>query len=178
MSRIVDRIPNKKMKVLEVGVGGGRIAIELAKKNSLNEVIGVDVSKAKVAKTRNKINRKGLKNIHIYAMDGTRLDFDEGEFDVVYVSHMLHEVPFEEMIKVIQNIKNALKKGGLFLIHDYANNDTARKESLFLKLTRLYEPEHIKEFIYYDWLLILDNAGFQPSALDKYKDSVLVSALR
>ncbi|MBN8200041.1 class I SAM-dependent methyltransferase [Bacillus sp. NTK034] len=178
MNRIVDRIPNKKIKVLEVGVGGGRIAIELAKKNSLNEIIGVDISRDKVAKTQNKINRMGFKNVNVYAMDGTKLTFDEGEFDVVYVSYMLHEVPFDLMIAVIQNIRKVLKKDGLFLIHDYANNNKSRKESMFLKLTRLYEPAHIKEFIYYDWQTILNNAGFQISAIDKYKDSALVSAFR
>jgi ubiquinone/menaquinone biosynthesis C-methylase UbiE len=100
-------------KYLDVGCGNGAAPIHLAKRYHL-DVTGVDVDPAQIQAAEKRC--AGIDNARFYALDGTRLPFSDGEFDIVATNKVMHHVPewqsaFAEMLRV-------LSPGGYLLYSD------------------------------------------------------------
>ncbi len=102
---------DKNFKILDIGCGTGRHAIELTKRGY--SVVGVDLSESMIKKAQEKATAEGLE-IEFRQADARNLPF-EGEFDLVI---MLCEGGFplmetDEMnFQILQNAAKALKPEG------------------------------------------------------------------
>jgi 2-polyprenyl-3-methyl-5-hydroxy-6-metoxy-1,4-benzoquinol methylase len=102
---------NKTFKILDIGCGTGRHAIELTKRGY--SVVGVDLSDSMIEKAREKANAEDLA-IEFVQADARNLPF-EGEFDLAI---MLCEGGFplmetDEMnFQILENAVKALKSNG------------------------------------------------------------------
>lgn len=105
---------DKTLKILDVGCGTGRHAIELTKRGY--SVTGIDLSEAQLAKAREKAESQGF-SIDFQQHDARDLPFTN-EFDVAL---MLCEGGFplmetDEMnFNILQNVTKALKNKGIFI---------------------------------------------------------------
>lgn len=105
---------NKSTKILDIGCGTGRHAIELAQRGY--KVTGIDLSKSLLERAKQKAKAKNLQ-IDFQCHDARNLPF-QNEFDLVI---MLCEGAFplmetDEMnFQILQNAKKALKKNGKFI---------------------------------------------------------------
>ena len=105
---------NKSIKILDIGCGTGRHAIELASRGY--QVTGIDLSAAQINKARSNAERSGVKVCFIEA-DARSLEFNQ-EFDLVI---MICEGGFalmetDEMnYAILQGARNALKQDGVFI---------------------------------------------------------------
>lgn len=105
---------DKKKRVLDIGCGTGRHAIELALRGY--EVVGVDLSESQLKRAREKAAAAGLK-IHFQRLDARDLPFS-AEFDLAI---MLCEGAFplmetDEMnYAILQGAARALRPGGKFI---------------------------------------------------------------
>jgi SAM-dependent methyltransferase len=103
---------NKRLRILDIGCGTGRHAIELTKRGYTN-VVGVDLSKSQIARAKEKGVAERLK-IDFRVADARNLPFDP-EFDLVI---MLCEGGFplmetDEMnFEILQNARDSLAAGG------------------------------------------------------------------
>lgn len=123
---------DKKCRILDIGCGTGRHAIELTKRGY--SVTGVDLSESMLTKAREKAETTGL-NIDFQLADARNLPFEQ-EFDLAI---MLCEGAFplmetDEMnFEILKNAAKALKKDGKFI---------------FTTLNGLYPLYHsVKDFI-------------------------------
>lgn len=123
---------DKKCRILDIGCGTGRHAIELTKRGY--SVTGVDLSESMLTKAREKAETAGL-NIDFQLADARNLPFEQ-EFDMAI---MLCEGAFplmetDEMnFEILKNAAKALKKDGKFI---------------FTTLNGLYPLYHsVKDFI-------------------------------
>lgn len=123
---------DKKCRILDIGCGTGRHAIELTKRGY--NVTGVDLSGSMLKKAREKAETAGL-NIDFQLADARNLPFEQ-EFDLAI---MLCEGAFplmetDEMnFDILKNAAKALKKDGKFI---------------FTTLNGLYPLYHsVKDFI-------------------------------
>lgn len=105
---------NKSAKIIDIGCGTGRHAIELTKRGY--HVIGVDLSESQLARARQKTKEAGLK-IDFQKADARALPFD-GEFDLAI---MLCEGGFSLMetdemnFEILKNAARALRSRGKFI---------------------------------------------------------------
>lgn len=109
---ILERSNKPNMKILDLGCGPGLYAELLAKKG--HSVIGVDISENSIqyAIQQAKENRLDIEYININYLD---LDF-ENQFDLVILIYLDFCVLLpDERDKVLENIYEALKRGGLFV---------------------------------------------------------------
>ncbi|MGC3864074.1 class I SAM-dependent methyltransferase [Micromonospora chersina] len=76
-------------KVLDVGCGGGDLAIALARRG--HQVTGVDISRVAIDHARAKAAGEGL-TVHFEVQDATRLSLPSAPFDSIFDSGLLHSL--------------------------------------------------------------------------------------
>src|SRR3954465_12598699 len=75
---------------LEVGVGTG-INAGLYPRDCT--VTGIDLSSSMLEKARDRIARKGVRNVRLLEMDAANLKFADDTFDIVYAPYVISVVP-------------------------------------------------------------------------------------
>jgi ubiquinone/menaquinone biosynthesis C-methylase UbiE len=98
-------------RLLEVGVGTGRIALPLHRRG--RRVVGVDLSLPMLERYRAKAAAAGLAPPPAVRADATRLPFPDACFDAVLEVHVLHLIPSWE--RALAEARRVLAPGGLLL---------------------------------------------------------------
>lgn len=98
-------------RVLEVGVGTG-INVSLYPDDCF--VTGIDLSGSMLEKARERVARKGLRNIRLLKMDAADLRFPNGAFDVVYAPYVISVVP--DPVAVVREMCRVCRSGGRLVI--------------------------------------------------------------
>src|SRR6478609_2505813 len=101
-------------RVLEVGVGTG-INAGLYPRDCA--VTGIDLSESMLEKARDRVARKGVRNVRLLEMDAADLKFAEGTFDIVYAPYLISVVP--DPVAVASEMRRVCRRGGriVFLNH-------------------------------------------------------------
>ena len=100
--------------VLEVGVGTG-INAGLYPRDC--GVTGIDLSGSMLEKARDRVARKGVRNIRLLEMDAADLKFADESFDIVYAPYLISVVP--DPVAVAREMRRVCRRGGriVFLNH-------------------------------------------------------------
>jgi phosphatidylethanolamine/phosphatidyl-N-methylethanolamine N-methyltransferase len=106
-------------RLLEVGVGTG---INAALYPSGCSVTGIDLSDSMLEKARDRVARKGLRNVRLIEMDAADLKFADGAFDIVYAPYLISVVP--DPLAVAREMSRVCRRGGrvVFLNHFRSSN--------------------------------------------------------
>lgn len=171
-SVLKEKFPGTRLKVLDIGCGGGLLTNHLAHDH---EVTGLDLSleSLEIAKKFDPSSR--VKYLHA---DALYLPFENESFDVVIAMDLLEHV--EDPKKVIAEASRVLKKGGLFFFHTFNRN--LLSYLLIIKGVDWFVPNAPKNMHVYDlfikpkelksWLSefsleVLDLKGFVPKIFSK-----------
>ena len=105
------------IRALDVGCGTGYLTSMLAAAVAPNgSVTGVDASAAMVAEASRLRSSTGC----TYTVGAAeRLEFDDGAFDVVTSSLMLHHLPTELRVPALREMRRVLRPGGRLLIAEF-----------------------------------------------------------
>ncbi len=145
--------------ILDLGCGTGRNANLMAKYIGESSVItGLDISEQMEKQFLQKF--KDRKNI---TFANKRIDqlFDlKQQFDIVFISFVIHGFPHEIRSTVIQNALNHLKSGGAFYILDFAEFDMNKMPAHHRYIFKKVECKYAFDYIERDWKTILREAGF------------------
>lgn len=130
MEELVNKYVKKGDKVLDVGCGNGRLLEVLPKV----EYLGVDASDELIAQSKKKLRIKpaplrlagpGNYELRIEKIDFKKLDILElnkldGEFDIVFCFASFNHIAGKEFkLKVLNDIRNLLKPGGLLIMTNW-----------------------------------------------------------
>src|SRR5947208_10599165 len=101
-------------RVLEVGVGTG-INAGLYPRDCA--VTGIDLSDSMLEKARDRVARKGIRNVRLIEMDAADLKFLDDAFDIVYAPYLISVVP--DPIAVAREMRRVCRTGGrlIFMNH-------------------------------------------------------------
>ena len=105
--------PPAGARYLDVGCGVGSAASEVAAARHY-DVTGVDVDPGQIAAAQ---ARSGGNNPQFRVMDATRLDFPDGEFDVVASSMATHHIPNWQ--QALAEMARVLRAGGHLIYSDH-----------------------------------------------------------
>ena len=148
----------KPLNVLDFGCGDGNSSIFIRKHFSNANISGTDVSEASVKIA----NNKNIVNALFKSYDGSKLPFDDNEFDVVFTSMVFHHIEHRLHEGILSEIKRVLKKGGRFYNFEHnPNNPLTRKvvrECEFDEDAVLLKPSYNK--------LITDRSGLKTENLN------------
>ncbi|MGY6555784.1 MAG: class I SAM-dependent methyltransferase [Wenzhouxiangella sp.] len=101
-----------KARVLELGVGTGRIAIPLARAGC--RVVGVDLSAHMLAALAQRVHDSGIDGIDLAQSDITALPFREHSFDGAMAVHVLHLV--SDWAGVLKQLSQLIRPGGTLVL--------------------------------------------------------------
>ena len=147
-------------RVLEVGVGTG-INLSLYPKQAM--VTGIDFSVSMLEKARDRVARKGLRNMRLLQMDAADLKFSDDSFDIVYAPYLISVVP--DPVRVAREMRRVCRPGGriIFLNHFLSPNP------LLSRAERVISPFtiHIGFKADLDLPAFLAQAELQPVSIEK-----------
>ena len=103
-------------RVLEIGIGTGRIALPLAAR--VGAYTGADLSAPMLGQL---VAKRGALPVHLVRADATRLPFAAGRFDAVVAVHVFHLIPGWR--EVLAGAARALRPEGLLL---HGGDDNSR----------------------------------------------------
>jgi ubiquinone/menaquinone biosynthesis C-methylase UbiE len=78
-------------------------------------VAGVEVSEAMLERARRRLGE----SVDLHLTDGNALPFEEGRFDLVTMSMVLHEIPADERTGVLLEMARVTAPGGRLLVTDF-----------------------------------------------------------
>lgn len=106
-------------RVLELGVGTGRLAIPLSARGL--SVTGIDASEAMVAKLKEKA---GGERVTTVIGDMAEVDV-EGEFELIFVAFntLLNLTTQDAQVRCFENVAGRLAEGGVFVVETYVPGD-------------------------------------------------------
>lgn len=113
MTNICQGIWPKRMKVVEIGCGAGRVTHALSE--VFGEVHAVDVSGEMIRQARQALG--GRPNVFLYQNNGTDLSVlpAEAQFDFAFSSIVFQHIPSREVIEnYVREVHRVLRPGALF----------------------------------------------------------------
>ena len=150
----------RRDRVLEVGVGTG-INTSLYPVDC--SVVGIDLSGSMLEKARERVWRKGLRNVRLQEMDAAQMTFADDTFDIVYAPYLISVVP--DPVSVTREMRRVCKPGGRIIILNHfrsANPVLSRAERAISPLT-----VHIGFKSDLDLPAFLAQAELRPESIEK-----------
>ena len=98
-------------RVLEVGVGTGINAGLYPRDCS---VTGIDLSSSMLEKARERVMKKGIRNVRLLEMDAADLKFADNSFDIVYAPYLISVVP--DPVAVAREMSRVCRPGGRIIV--------------------------------------------------------------
>ena len=125
LNSILPLVPDLKNRlqngasVLDVGCGSGRSVNLMANEFAASIFMGYDLSQEAIAKARHEAAQKGLINADFAVKDVARLG-DASKYDLITAFDAIHDQADPQ--KVLQNIAQALKPDGVFLMQEISGS--------------------------------------------------------
>lgn len=104
-------IPNRKQRILDIGVGSGILLPSLARNGS--EVHGIDYRKDFVDKANDYCKKIGIK-ASLKAADASKLPYKDNFFDAVICLSVMEHVP--DLDRALLEARRVLKPNGIFVV--------------------------------------------------------------
>ena len=105
--------------ILDLGTGPGYLPIEMARRSPHCRIRGIDLSRRLIKIARSNASSAGVAGrIHFEVGNASTLRFDDGAFDMIVSTGMLHTL--KDPVKVLKECRRVLKDGGEAWIFDPA----------------------------------------------------------
>ncbi|MHB1687002.1 MAG: class I SAM-dependent methyltransferase [Ignavibacteriaceae bacterium] len=122
MFSIIKNLIDEQSSVIDVGCGTGRLCFQLADKCS--QVAGVDLSSKNISVANKRLSEKNFANVSFIHANAAEL---KGRFNKIFdysiITYALHEMPPEERVAVINQLKILSDK---IIIGEYAVQKVSR----------------------------------------------------
>jgi demethylmenaquinone methyltransferase/2-methoxy-6-polyprenyl-1,4-benzoquinol methylase len=146
-------------KILDLGCGAGRNTCIMEEfLGDTGKITGMDISPI-----MEKQFKKKCAKYHNAKFIKQRIDLPfslSEQFDKIFISFVIHGFPHNSRKKVIENVYNNLKPGGLFLMLDFAEFNMRDMPLLYRFAFKTIECKYAFDFIKRDWKQILGSYNF------------------
>ncbi len=159
---VMKHIPLQSIhKMLDLGAGSGRYALEIAKNNPNIDTYIFDYPN--VIEIAKKMIQNEFAGNNMNFLSGDLLVDDFGsQYDCIFISSVLHDYSIIENIDILSRVYKALKRGGKLVIHQMIINDdrTSPMLSALQSINLLVNTPAGNSYTYADIWVVLKEAGF------------------
>lgn len=155
----------KPKKILDLGCTIGHSTVPWKEAFPDAEVHGVDLAAPILRYAHARSQAMGV-TVHYHQDDAVNADFPDGEFDLIFSSMLLHEIPGQLRTKLFQNIRRMLKPGGLMWHYELPPDSLKSPyENFYLNWDSYYNVEpYYKSLRGGDYKELSVSAGFAPES--------------
>jgi len=108
------------MKILDVGCGAGHLMVQLARDFPKCSFVGIEIDRFAIEDARKHLEDSGVEDrVSALLADAATMNYD-GEFDLVNMAVVLHEIRPDTRQRSLANCYNSLNDSGEILIFDFA----------------------------------------------------------
>ena len=139
----------QKYPFLEIGCGVAAQTIDLLEAlPDKSYVIGIDIDSTQISMAKEKMGpyTKYKDLVSFRVMDATVLDFPDNALSGAYISWVLEHMPKHNALKLLKNLKAAVKNDGVIIINE-THMDPEESLKIGTKGNRDSYPPHTKKFI-------------------------------
>lgn len=151
--------PKKGEKILDLCSGTGRMVSWVAEAvGPEGKVIGMDMARSMVEVAKQRYG--GSKNLIFLQRDVTQPWEDQNDFDGIFTSFSIHELPEQSRAKVLEQAYSSLKEKGRMVIADFNPQVSGIVRLISLLFFKLFERGNVN---FFDFHLneALRKAGFK-----------------
>jgi ubiquinone/menaquinone biosynthesis C-methylase UbiE len=169
------------LRVLDVACGSGVWGIALAEADRAAKVTGQDFQST-LNETRQYVEKHGLQDRYSYLPgDLNEVNLGTGEFDVVFLGHILHIEGEESSRRLLKRVSRALRPGGRVVIAEMVPDDarTGPPFPIFFALNMLLNTERGDTWTLAEYREWLQSAGFSNvKAVNVFSHSPVIIATK
>lgn len=114
------KIINKKIEMVEMGAGVGRLTKHVFSKLNFVKRIDLEEPTANLKKTLENLRKTIPAVKDVYIMGAEEFPYKR-KYDIVYASYLLENIPDFKLMKFLIKTRNNLKKGGKIIIGENVN---------------------------------------------------------
>ncbi len=116
LGRQLPKVPH--LTVLDIATGTGDVGLSFLKHqgNSIDKIVGVDLSQEMLAKAQEKIAK--IEKMVVKVGDATELPIDDNSFDATAIAFGIRNVP--DVAKALSEMCRVLKPGGVSLVLEFS----------------------------------------------------------
>jgi len=156
---IVNYIPDKKARVLDICTGTASNSIIIAEHRKKASIVGIDISRDMLRIASQKIKSLGLSNLKVKYADATDTKLKDDSVDIIVISLVLHEVSKDLADKILSEAGRILKSDGKILVLEWEQPTDFLQKVLFLPIL-LLEPNGFCKFLHNDKKKYFAEHGF------------------
>ena len=161
--------PNQR--VLDLGCGTGTLVVLLKRKYATAEIVGIDPDPKALRRAEKKVRRAGVA-VQLDEGFSDELPYDDGTFDRVLSSFMLHHLEEHERENTLREVLRVLKPAGTFHLLDFAGGED-RASGRWGRLVNSHA--HLESNSQQSILQLMKRAGFMNP--EKVKDGSMLFGL-
>jgi len=161
---------HRKLRVLDVACGTGRLLELLSQHIPTIEGVGVDASQEMLTQARMKLpdqSRFHFVQAEVGPGKRTNLPFDPASFDVITCTNALHDIPVP--LETLQGLKTLLTSGGILILEDYARRPPPFLWNVFEQIVRRIEGTYVQAYTLEEAHALCTQAGYQALAEEAFK---------
>jgi len=121
-ARLIERPADAKMKVLDIAAGHGLFGIEVAKRFTNAQIVGLDWPNVLEVANENARQAGIAQRYRTIAGDAFEVGLGE-DFDVVLIPNFLHHFSAEHCGEFLRKVRSALKPDGIALTVEFVPNE-------------------------------------------------------
>lgn len=158
---VMDLLLTDEGRILDVGCGFGLFAAYFGQTHPGRRIVGVDPDARRIGLARRVACELGLGG-HTFIAGDVRDAALSGTFDAAYVLDVMHHLPREDQLPVLQRLRDLLVPGGMLLIKDITTEPRSGllfTEALDRIMVGFREPLAYRH--HRDWGEVLTSIGFK-----------------
>jgi SAM-dependent methyltransferase len=114
---VMDLLLADEGRILDVGCGFGLFAAYFGQTEPRRAIVGIDPNARRIELARRVARELALPRHEFYVGD-VRTAPLQGPFDAAYVLDVMHHIPKEDQVPVLEHLRDLLARGGVLVIKD------------------------------------------------------------
>jgi ubiquinone/menaquinone biosynthesis C-methylase UbiE len=161
---------HRKLHVLDVACGTGRLIELLSQRHPCLDAVGVDASQDMLTQARKAFrDQSRIHFVQAQVGPGERanLPFEPASFDVITCTNAFHDL--RAPLETLQGLRTLLKPGGILILEDYARRPPPFPWKVFERIVRRIEGTYVRAYTLEEAHALCTQAGYQALAEEAFK---------